>query len=460
MKIIDRAVKTIKKHSMINRGDTILIGLSGGPDSVCLTVILDKLRHNFNISLHALYVNHGLRPDENTKEEAFCKELCERLGVIFHTRSVNVKSVASEKRCNVQETARELRYELLEDLAEDVKASKIAVGHNADDQAETIFMRLVRGSGRRGLSGILPVRGSIIRPLIEIERSMIETFLDNEMGHSFLRDSSNLNEDYLRNWLRINVMNEVKKHNPSLIKDLSRTADILREEDNYLEIIVTKTLMRLVSRKNDSSIELFLTPLEALEKSLLRRVLRRAIDATSGLRGISFVHVEDIIELIRNGTSGDRIIMPKGLRAIRNYATLKLTLEVPESFSEHILDVPGEIIIPEQGVIIEAEIIKQEIESDGRNISICDLQALSLPLRIRPRQDGDFFYPRGLGRKKKLQDFFVDEKVPRDERNTVPIVLSGNDIIWIAGFRDDERFKPSGKTEKILKLIISDSKTE
>jgi len=458
MKIIDKAIKTIKKHSMINKGDTLLIGLSGGPDSVCLTVILDKLKHNFNLSLHALYVNHGMRPGESKKEELFCKELCEKLGITFHTRSVDVKSYASENRLNIQETARELRYEVLEDIAEDINASRIAVGHNADDQAETIFMRLIRGSGRRGLSGILPVRGMIIRPIIEIERSMIEKFLNDELGQSFVLDSSNLNEDYLRNWLRLNVINEVKKHNPSVVKDLSRTADILREEDNYLEIIVTKTLMRLISRKSDNSIDLFLIPLGTLEKPLLRRVLRRAIDATSGLRGISFVHVEDIIDLIRNGKSGDRINMPKGLRAIKNYATLQLTLEVPGSFTEHALNVPGEIIIQEQGIIIEAEIIDEEIETDGRSTALFDLRPLSVPLKVRARQKGDFFYPRGLGKKKKLQDFFVDEKVPRDMRDAVPIVMSGNDIIWIAGYRSDERFKPSEQTEKILRLIISKSK--
>ncbi len=445
---------------MINKGDTLLIGLSGGPDSVCLTVILDKLKHNFNISLHALYVNHRMRPKETKKEEAFCRQLCDKLGVTFHTRAVDVKRYASEHKLNIQETARELRYEVLEEIADDIQASKIAVGHNADDQAETIFMRLIRGSGRKGLSGILPKRGMIIRPLVEIERSVIENFLNDELGQSFVLDSSNLNEDYLRNWLRLNVMSEVKKHNPSVVKDLSRTADILREEDNYLEIIVTKTLMRLISRKSDNSIELFMSPLEILEKPLLRRVLRRAIDATSGLRGISFVHVEDIIDLIRNGKSGDRINMPKGLRAIKNYATLQLTLEVPGSFTEHSLNVPGEVIIQEQGTIIEAEVIDQEIETDGRTAATFDLQALSLPLKIRPRHEGDFFYPRGLGKKKKLQDFFVDEKVPRDSRDAVPIVVSGNDILWIAGYRSDERFRPSEQTEKIVKLIISKSKKE
>jgi tRNA(Ile)-lysidine synthase len=172
------------------------------------------------------------------------------------------------------------------------------------------------------------------------------------------------------------------------------------------------------------------------------------------------VHVEDIIDLIRNGRSGDRINMPKGLRAIRNYATLLLTLEVPGSFTEHVLTVPGEIIIQEQGVIIEAEIIDEEIETDGRSTALFDLQALSVPLKIKPRQKGDFFYPRGLGKKKKLQDFFVDEKVPRDMRDTVPIVWSGDNIIWIAGYRADERFKPSEQTEKILKLIISESRKD
>ena len=162
---------------MLSEGDCVIIGLSGGPDSVCLAVILDKLKKEFNLSLYAVYIDHGLRPDEIENEKEFCREFCDKLGINFLCESVDVKNYIKQKGINLQEAARELRYQVYENVAANVKAAKIALGHNADDQAETLLMMLLRGSGRRGLSGIPPVRKYIIRPLIEIERKEIEEFL-------------------------------------------------------------------------------------------------------------------------------------------------------------------------------------------------------------------------------------------------------------------------------------------
>ena len=193
MELLEKVKETINKYSMLSEDDCVLIGLSGGPDSVCLAVILDKLKKDFNLSLHALYVDHGLRPDEVGKEEEFCGELCSKLEINFFSESVDVKSHVKRKGINIQEAARELRYTAYDNAAARVRATKIALGHNADDQAETLLISLFRGSGRKGLSGMPPVRNSgyrvqgsgfsvkndilIIRPLIEIERSEIEEFL-------------------------------------------------------------------------------------------------------------------------------------------------------------------------------------------------------------------------------------------------------------------------------------------
>ncbi len=460
MDFIQRVHKTIIGYSMLSGNDHILIGLSGGPDSVCMAIVMDRLKTEFNLSLSAVYIDHGLRPEEIKGEIDFCKKFCDDRQIDFYTKAVDVRTYMKEKGSNLQQAARELRYRVYEETANQAGASKIALGHNADDQAETVLMRLLSGAGRKGLSGIPPVRGNIIRPLIECSRQEIEGYLANvrplHVGTPYMVDSSNLKNDYFRNWLRNTFMEEIKKRNPRVIDDICRSARILREEDDYLEIVVTKTLMRLISRKSDSSIELFLTPLGTIEKPVLRRVLRRAIDAVKGLRGIDFVHVEDIMKLIKKGRSGDRLDLPKGIRVIKDYSLLKISTEEPARICEYELQPSSEVQIREAGIRLKAVVEeKLEQEADGKTEALFDAAAVRFPLKIRPRFEGDFFFPAGFGKRKKLQDFFVDEKVPRDERDRVPIVLSENDIIWVAGYRADDRFKVTGKTEKVLRLIIS-----
>jgi tRNA(Ile)-lysidine synthase len=458
MKLLQKVQETIKKYSMLSKGDSVLIGLSGGPDSVCLTVILDKLKGNFNLSLHAVYVDHGLRPEEGKKEQAFCRTICEKLGIGFCSKSVDVKGYAKEKRLNIQEAARELRYQIFEEVSKEINATKIALAHNADDQAETVLMRLLRGSGSKGLSGIPPVRGKIIRPLIEIERREIEKFLSQNLSiipqtsPPFIIDSSNLKTDYLRNWIRLKVMPELKRHNPALVYSIGRSAEILRDEDVYLESIVTKTLEGLISKKANNLIELSLFPLENMEKPILRRLLRRAIKEIRGTeRGIDFVHIEDIINLIKNGKSGDSLNLLNGIRAIKGYSTLLLTSEAPLKLKTCVLNVPGELFLEENGIILKTEISENmEDVIAGKDTAVFDYDSLTFPLIVRMREQGDYFYPSGFGKRKKLQDFFVDNKVPKDKRDVVPIVVSGKDIIWVAGYRMDERFRAKKDTKRFL----------
>lgn len=445
---------TIKKHSMLSGGETVLTGLSGGPDSVCLLQLLHKLRDELMLKLHAVYIDHGLRPDETPAEIAFCKKMCEGLSVTFIVRVIDVKTYAKECNLNKQDAARELRYRAFEEAAFEIKADKIALGHNADDQIETFFMRIFRGSGPKGIAGIPPVRGKIIRPLIEIERRDIEQFLE-ENRINYIVDLSNLKEDYLRNKIRLSFLPEVKKINPDIIETMSRTMEIFREEEKFFDILVTKTLMKLISRKTDEHIELFLSPMESMEKVILRRILRRAIDETKGLRGVGFVHIEDIMDLIRKGRHGDRLYLPKGLRVIKNYATLVMTSETPVKIGTYDLDVPGEVVIRETKTVIKVSVAeKAEDYGDGKSVILLDADKATLPLTVRARADGDYFYPMGFGKRKKLQDFFVDEKVPRDERDSIPVVAAGDDIVWIAGYRADERFKADKGTKRFLRLEI------
>lgn len=457
MEIINKVIETIKKYSMISEGDHILIALSGGQDSVCLLQILHKLKEEFKISLSAIYIDHRLRPEEIPLEMDFCKKLCHTLSIPFLTKSIDVLHFAKTEGISRQEAARELRYKVFYETADEIKANKIALGHNRDDQTETVLIRLIRGSGTTGLSGIPPLRGKIIRPLIEVERAEIEALLD-KLNIPFVIDSSNLTDRYLRNKIRHLIMPEIKKINPGVTKTISRTSDIFRDEERYFDIIVTKSLMKMISRKNDRSIELFTAPMEILDTVILRRVLRRAIDATKGLRGISFLHIEDIINLLKSGKSGDRIFLPNNIRVIKKYSLLTITSEEPKKLPNYIIEKTGEIRLPESSLVLFTEIISAgEVDGmgDGKKTATINADRLEFPLSIRARKSGDYFYPLGFGKKKKLQDYFVDEKIPRDERDSIPILINANgEIVWIVGHRIDERYKIEKDTKKVLKCII------
>lgn len=459
--LTSKVIVTLNKYNMLSGGEKVLIGLSGGPDSVCLLHVLNNLKTSYNLDLHTIYIDHGMRPEETPSEIKFCKLLSVRLGIPFYTKSVDVCSFSQQHGLNKQEAARHLRYMAYEETAREIRADRIALGHTADDQAETVLMRLFRGSGPTGLAGIPPQRRKIIRPLIEVKRKEIEKFLFDS-GIDFVTDSSNLKKDYIRNKIRHSIIPIIRDLNPDIIETLSRTAAIFRDEERYFEIIVTKTLMKMISRKTDTRIELFLAPFEIMDKVIMRRVIRRIIDETKGLRGIGFFHIEEIIELIKNGKPGDRIYLPKGIRAIKEYSTIMLTAEAPVRLGNYTLTVPGENILKEAGIILKSSIvegdetdrIKKNISGLWKTCAILDADKILFPLTVRARENGDFFYPSGFGKKKKLQDFFVDEKVPREERNRIPLLISGQDIAWVVGYRGDDRFKVTDGTKRILRLDV------
>jgi len=456
MDIIKKVKQTVEKYNMLSIGDHVLVGLSGGPDSVCLLQILNILKPAYKLKISAAYIDHGLRPEDVPKEIEFCRNLCNRLGISFYTQSINVKEFAKTEKVSIQEAARILRYGALEQISININAHKIALAHNADDQAETVIMRLLRGAGPAGLSGIPPVRKKIVRPLIEVERAEIEKFL-SEKNISYIIDPSNESLKYLRNRIRKTLMPVIKSISPKATRIISKTADILREENDYINVAVTKALMRLMSRKTDKTVELFCNPMEVLNLVILRRSLRVAIDSVRGLKGLTFDHIEDIIKLIKTGKPGDRIYLPKGIRAIKGYSTLVITAEPPRKLSTYEITEPQEIYLKEASVVLSLkEIKRQELKDfgDGKNTIYADLDKIKFPLIVRARKPGDYFYPFGFGKKKKLQDFFVDEKIPRDERDTVPVIESDGAIVCIAGYRLDDRFKIDDNTKRCLQIKL------
>lgn len=247
-------------------------------------------------------------------------------------------------------------------------------------------------------------------------------------------------------------MPELKKQNPSLVRNICKVADILREEDTYIERIVTKTLMRLISRKSNDTVELFLSLLETMDIALLRRVLRRVINITEGLRGIDFTHIENIIRLIRDGKSGDRLYLPEGIKVVKGYSTILFTSRPVLKLLPCTFMVPGGLELKEAGITLKADISEEAggESYNGKTSAVFDLDKLKLPLEVRSRKNGDYFYPAGFGKRKKLQDFFVDNKIPKDDRDTIPILVSGEDIVWVVGYRMDERFRAKEDTKRFL----------
>lgn len=456
MSFPESIAKTIRKHSMLKGDETVLVGLSGGPDSVCLMATLRQIYPE--LKLNAAYIDHGLRPSETPGEISLCEALCKKLGAEFYRRAINVREFSEKEGLNLQEAARRLRYAELEYIALTTDSSLIALGHNLDDQCETFFMRILRGSGPKGLSGIPPKRNRIIRPLIETARVEIKAFIKSE-GLDVAADSSNLKDDYLRNKLRSSLMPILSEINPNILHTVSRTCEILNEEERYFFITVTKKLMTLITRKTDTAIELFTGPLETLDRAIARRVIRRALEETRGLRAIGLEHVEDILILALRGKPGDSLDLPGGLTAYRKYSTFVITSDSPIVLSSYTLDSEGYVELTETRKKLRASPLdrdeaKRIISSPNKLRTVLDADKASFPLTIRARQEGDYFYPLGFGKRKKLQDLMVDEKVPRFERQEVPVVLSGDKIAWVAGCRADERFRPTEETVRFLLLEL------
>ena len=455
MYIVKQVEETIKKYSMISLNENVLIGLSGGADSVCLSLILKKLSSQYSLTLSAVYIDHGLRPEDIDREIAFCKSFASSIDITFNVRHVRVSSDPQiRKSQNLHDELRYLRYSEYRKLAFELGAASIALGHTMDDQAETLLMRLLRGTGLRGMGGIYPVNCGIIRPLLEVSRHEIEGFL-KEQRQELINDPSNQKDIYLRNRIRHSVIPILKQLNPNLSETLTRTSDSNRDDEDLLELITTIELENLFFSKTSDTVELYLAPFMQLHRAMKRRVIRRCVEAIAGLRGINLNHIDAVITLLEEGNMGGVIHLPDSVRAVKEYKTFKITTVLPQKLSLYHFDVPGNLYLKESGLTLEASIEQGNIKLEKRpNEAVFDLNRIKSPLYVRSRQPGDFFFPSGFGKRKKLQDFFVDLKIPREARDSIPIVTSGNDIIWVAGYRPDERYSVSNDTQRCLVLKI------
>lgn len=441
---------------MINPGDKVLIALSGGPDSVALTHVLKNLQQELQIALCAAHLNHSLRGAESDEDERFVSELARALDIPIVSKKADVLKYKDQHKISVEMAARKIRYHFLEETARALQATKIATGHTADDQAEEVLMNLLRGAGPTGLSGIPPVRDKFIRPLIGCSKNELICYLDS-INASYRTDSTNIDKRFLRNRLRHDIFPELHNINPRIIRTLSKTAQILRDEEDFWENYIKELSDKLLHLdKSRRTVTVDVGELLKLHLAVQRRVLRFTITRiVNRVWGIGFDRIQEILSMCSGNKNSGVVHLHGGIIAEKRYDKLFLYThqETPAGFDLKI-PAPGKYLVKkplEAKIIVEIRTsFTQEFDKLKANEAVLDADKVYFPLKIRSFQHGDRFIPLGLGRSKKLQDFFVDEKVPRHIRPYVPILHDKEKIIWIIGYRIDDRVKITPETKRVI----------
>jgi tRNA(Ile)-lysidine synthase len=459
--LLTKIKETIRKYRMLSPGDRVLVAVSGGPDSVCLMSVLQALAKDLDLILSIAHLDHMFRGNESANEALFVGELANTFGIPATIEKFDVPAYCLERGFSPQEGAREARYDFLQRVATAFDASHIATGHTADDQAETFLMRLLRGAGASGLSAIPPVRDNIIRPLIEITRDEVLEYL-KKTGLSFVTDPSNTKPIYTRNRIRLEIIPVLKGFNPRIVETLAAEAALLRDEDEAIELHCA-TLADGILERNENDLVIKRNEFSALPVAFRRRLLKRALDlAGVESAGLSQVQIDEVLAFTVSAQSGRTMNLPHGLIVGREYDRFVLSTRSRTDAFSYPISIPGVTVIPELPLTVETLITDRlPVEPEDKNYvwqALFDYDKMGSLLTFRNRHPGDWFCPAGMGgKRKKLQDYFVDKKIPRRMRDTVPLLCSGEDILWVAGLRTDERFLPGPNTKRglMVRFLIS-----
>ncbi len=445
-----------------------MVGISGGPDSVCLLHVLHSLCETLQIKLYAVHINHMLRAGEADADEQYTAELCEKLCIQLSSVQVDVAAMAENLGISLEEAGRKARYREFSRHAQAVGASAIAVAHNRNDQAETVMMNIIRGSGIAGLAGMEFKRGEIIRPLLDISRAEIEQYCE-EAGLSPRTDSSNLTELFMRNKVRLGLFPYIEDHfGINMEGTLCRLSVHAAQDNNYLNECALQAYLAATNKKGKELVELSAEKLVNLHPAVLNRVLKLAIiDVAGSSKGIGTVHYQSLVNLLENCRTGARADLPGGIRAVFAYGILKVFISHSGSDDRGELKFSMDIAVP--GIVQVTELEASVVTSIIRDISIdnveqlvynpfvqfFDYDKLNRGINIRNRRIGDKFAPYGSNGTKKLKEYFIDCKVPREKRSKIPLICMGNQVVWIIGDKISDKFKVTENTKSILKIKYS-----
>jgi tRNA(Ile)-lysidine synthase len=479
-----QVAETIEKYKLLKGGGVVIVGVSGGPDSVALLSLLFWIKTHSelrtpNSELYIAHLNHKLRGKESDEDEAFVRSLAERFGIGIEVKCVDIKTLSSTGRQSVEEVARSERYSFFESVARKVGASAVAVGHTADDNAETILHRIIRGTGLFGLQGMRPKRALVgarcnvpllIRPLIFSWREDIIKYLEQE-GLPYRIDSSNLQADYFRNKIRLELLPLLgQNYNKNIKEALCRLSEIAQQNYDFLSVKLDDVLKdALIEQKSNACV--FNATELAKQPQILRQLVIRECLARLGvpLKGIGYKNYAAISKLLEGGQpKADKTLQLSGKLTLR-LEQGKLYIEKDVTHGQTSLSMPPSVVINFPGVTdlssfgfhVTAETFENKegfldefMRQKTEYEEVFDLEKIEGPLYVRSRKDGDRFHPLGSKGIKKLKDFFIDKKVPYLMRSRIPIVVMNDQPIWIVGMRIDDRVKLSNSTQKVLKIVF------
>ncbi|MGL5087483.1 MAG: tRNA lysidine(34) synthetase TilS [Clostridium sp.] len=439
----------------------MLVALSGGPDSVCLLYMLNSIKDEFNLTIGAAHINHMLRGDESTLDEEYVQKICKELNIPCYIKRINIDSVAKSLRVSHEMAGRDERYKYFDDISNKHGYHKIAVAHNANDQAETILMRMMRGTGIEGLCGIRAKRGfRIIRPILSLSRAEIEAYCIEKNLKPRI-DKSNLENVYSRNKVRLDILPYMKEHfNEDIIETLNRMAGIIQKDDEYINKQSSIAFSENCEITSDNL--LISKNIFSLDDAIVTRVIKKSlIDSSGEYRNFEMKHIYDVIDLATKGTN-KKIDLPNDMIAENIYGNINLKSKKNKCEQKECID---EIIISKKdicnikydfiGYKVTIEVINNKNNIEFYNnvlIKYFDYDNIIEGIIIRTRKDGDKIKPLGMNGNKKVKDILINAKVPVEERGFIPIVCFDSYIGWIVGHKASNDYKLTQKTKKIIKI--------
>lgn len=457
MTTLQTVKETIITHDLLRQGDSILVALSGGPDSVALLHILRSIRRSYHLTLGAVYINHQMRPRAAKKEEQFCQLLCDELGVPLTVVRENVPALAKKTRRGLEETARDVRYAIFERLARTHPYDRVALGHHADDQVETILFRLFRGTGPSGLTGMPVKRGKYIRPLLELTRTDILAYLKKH-SLNWCEDTSNQSLRFRRNWIRHRLLPTLRTNlNPKVDSAILSLAGHLAEDEAYLESIIDLAARKTVRMTPGGKIALALESYRDYPVALRHRLLRHCLKATC--RSESTLNREPVQRLDRLAMSGSRAIsLPAQMQA----SVVGLTLYVWARYDIDVYEelTPGRSLNLDWPSVRFTSRLEKPMRKSVNKSTCCSRVRLGWdklrpPLVVRTVRPGDRFRPLGMKGHKKVGDFLTDRKVPRPLRDEVLLLCDQEGPVWVAGCEIADRVKIDERTGRVLTVAYS-----
>lgn len=451
---------------MLQGGEKIGVALSGGADSMAMMAALVEIASSMQLSIHVLHMNHGLRGEESDSEELFARDTAAKSGLAFEAKRVSIPALRKRRKGSIEAVSREVRYNFFTDAAQRHGLDRIALGHTMCDQAETVMMRIIRGTGSSGLRGILPVREDLfIRPLINVTRTEVENFL-KVRGIHYVNDSSNKDERYMRNRVRKRLMPLLREEFSRLIdKRLADMAAIANTDDECLETIVEETLQNWGFADNSERTvihrEQFLKLHRAIRWRIVRRLLR--IPAQQNYE-TGYIHLRAVVNLAEGSTSHGIVDLPGGMEARREYEKIFIRRKsINEPRKErwrssgycHAVEIPGIVAVPEAGISLDFKRIPRDALPFGQNDrAFIPWEDLQPPIVVRTARPGDRIRFAGFDGSKKINEVFIDEKVPRSMRSKIPLVADEKGILWIVGIKIGTRTRLKDGKHDVLGIQI------